>query len=280
MMMAGVMQPQKRHATVAVALALAGVVALSSSRGAPASEGNAFTVLPSLAAPPAAATPTSANISPSAMGSYTVAANTSVVPVVGAAALVLALALAGARSRPAASRSPLRVTVAMRAAAEAAAAEEDDEDDSDDEEYMDEEEEDIAALGFSEDDDDEYYDDDEQGAILEAKCKAKYLRGSAQKFRRVLWQIRGRSYRDALMMLEFMPWRACKPVLKALQSAAANGQNHFNMDKSRLYVSRCFAMKGPPMKRMRPASKGGASMYDKHMSHLTIYVAEREEELA
>lgn len=207
-------------------------------------------------------------------------------PAASAVAVVAALSLsvAGARAarRPAA-RSHFSVkSVAMKAAeaAEAAKDAEEDDSDSDDEEYMDEEEEDIAALGFSEDDDDEYYDEEGDGAILEAKCKAKYLRGSAQKFRRVLWQIRGRSYRDALMMLEFMPWRACKPVLKALQSAAANGQNHFNMDKSRLYVSRCFAMKGPPMKRMRPASKGGASMYDKHMSHLTIYVAEREEELA
>ncbi|CAK0881679.1 unnamed protein product [Prorocentrum cordatum] len=63
-----------------------------------------------------------------------------------------------------------------------------------------------------------------------ALCKARFLKGSPKKYRRVLWQIRGRSYREALMLLEFLPWRTCKPVLKCLQSAAANAQNTYNMD--------------------------------------------------
>lgn len=31
-------------------------------------------------------------------------------------------------------------------------------------------------------------------------------------------QIRGRSYEEALMLLEYMPFRACEPVLKTLVS--------------------------------------------------------------
>ena len=56
----------------------------------------------------------------------------------------------------------------------------------------------------------------------EIKAIARYIRMSPFKVRRVLDQIRGRSYREALIILEFMPYRACDPVLKVLRSAAAN----------------------------------------------------------
>ena len=39
--------------------------------------------------------------------------------------------------------------------------------------------------------------------------------------RRVLDQIRGRSYEEALILLEYMPFRACEPVLDTLISVRA-----------------------------------------------------------
>jgi large subunit ribosomal protein L22 len=66
----------------------------------------------------------------------------------------------------------------------------------------------------------------------EIKAVAKYIRMSPNKVRRVLNQIRGKSYKEALMILEFMPYSACKPVLQVLQSAAANAEN--NNGKSNL----------------------------------------------
>jgi large subunit ribosomal protein L22 len=44
---------------------------------------------------------------------------------------------------------------------------------------------------------------------------------SAQEARRVIDQIRGRSYEETLMILELMPNRACYPVLELVYSAAA-----------------------------------------------------------
>ena len=38
-----------------------------------------------------------------------------------------------------------------------------------------------------------------------AQAHGRFIRGSVSKVRRVLDQIRGRTYRDALIMLEFMP---------------------------------------------------------------------------
>ena len=65
-------------------------------------------------------------------------------------------------------------------------------------------------------------------------AKAKYIRMSPNKVRRVLKQIEGRSYKDALMILEFMPYAACKPVLLVVQSAGANAQNNNGLDKNEL----------------------------------------------
>lgn len=144
--------------------------------------------------------------------------------------------------------------------------------DSDDEEEDDEDED---GLTYDEDEDDDLYlEEDEEEERPYAKCLARFQKGTPQKFRRVLWQIRGRSYREALMILEFMPFRHCRPVLKAVQSAAANAQNSFNMDKSRLYIKRCTAEAGPMSKRMRPISKGQSHPFRRKTTHLEIHVAE------
>ena len=66
--------------------------------------------------------------------------------------------------------------------------------------------------------------------IKGAFATAKYVRMSPRKVRRVLDQIRGRSYREALIILEFMPYRACEPILKVLRSAAANAENNNGFD--------------------------------------------------
>ena len=44
------------------------------------------------------------------------------------------------------------------------------------------------------------------------KAVAKYIRMSPHKIRRVIDQIRGRSYQEALMILEFLPYKAGSPV--------------------------------------------------------------------
>lgn len=125
---------------------------------------------------------------------------------------------------------------------------------------------------YGEDDADLVYDD--TGDRQEVKCIAKGIKGSAWKYRRLLWHIANRPYREALMILEFLPWKICRPTLKCLQTAAANAQNQFNMDKSRLYISKCFAMDGPSQKKARPAPRGQVHFYMKKTTHLWMYVSE------
>ncbi len=89
-----------------------------------------------------------------------------------------------------------------------------------------------------------------------AIAHGNYIRGSASKVRRVLDQIRGRSYRDALIMLEFMPYRSTDPITKVLRSAVANAEHNLGMDPSTLVISSAWANSGPVMKRYRPRAQG------------------------
>ena len=57
---------------------------------------------------------------------------------------------------------------------------------------------------------------------------------SAHKARRVIDQIRGRSYEETLMILELMPYRACYDILKLVYSAAANANHNKGLNETSL----------------------------------------------
>ncbi|MDF0556821.1 50S ribosomal protein L22 [Kamptonema sp. UHCC 0994] len=111
----------------------------------------------------------------------------------------------------------------------------------------------------------------------EVKAIARYIRMSPHKVRRVLDQIRGKSYREALVLLEFMPYRACEPILKVLRSAAANAEHNAGMDRAQLMVSQAFADQGPVLKRFRPRAQGRAYQIRKPTCHITVAVATQAE---
>jgi len=106
-----------------------------------------------------------------------------------------------------------------------------------------------------------------------AKAHGRFIRGSASKVRRVLDQIRGRTYRDALIMLEFMPYRSTGPITKVLRSAVANAEHNLGMDPSSLIITSAQADMGPTMKRFRPRAQGRAFAIKKQTCHISIAVA-------
>jgi large subunit ribosomal protein L22 len=107
----------------------------------------------------------------------------------------------------------------------------------------------------------------------EVKAIARYVRMSPYKVRRVLDQIRGRQYREALIILEFMPYKACEPILKVLRSAVANAEHNAGLDPSTLVVSKAYADGGPAFKRYRPRAQGRAYQIRKPTCHITVVVA-------
>lgn len=107
----------------------------------------------------------------------------------------------------------------------------------------------------------------------EVKASARYIRMSPFKVRRVLDQIRGRSYREALIILEFMPYKACEPILKVLRSAVANAEHNVGHTPADLVITQAFADQGPVLKRFRPRAQGRAYQIRKPTCHITIAVA-------
>jgi len=106
-----------------------------------------------------------------------------------------------------------------------------------------------------------------------SKAHGRFLRGSASKVRRVLDQIRGQTYRDALIMLEFMPYRSTAPITKVLRSAVANAEHNLGLDPSSLIITSANADMGPPMKRFRPRAQGRAFAIKKQTCHISIAVS-------
>jgi len=104
------------------------------------------------------------------------------------------------------------------------------------------------------------------------KAVAKYIRMSPQKVRRVLNQIRGRSYQEALMILEFLPYNAAGPVWQVVHSAAANAENNYALNKKKLIIEQTYADEGPKLKRIRPRAQGRAYAILKPTCHITVVV--------
>nr|QCI08036.1 ribosomal protein L22 [Plumaria plumosa] len=108
----------------------------------------------------------------------------------------------------------------------------------------------------------------------EAQAIGKYLRLSKHKARRVLQQIQGKNYPEAILLLQFMPYQACKPIIKILESAVNNisQKNVKNLDRKSLIIKQAIANEGPTLKRFQPRAQGRAFPIHKPTCHITITV--------
>lgn len=111
--------------------------------------------------------------------------------------------------------------------------------------------------------------------ITSAKAMARTVRVSPRKTRLVLDLIRGKNVADAIAILKFTPNKAARIVEKTLNSAIANAENNFGLEKANLVVSEAYANEGPTMKRFRPRAKGSASPINKRTTHVTVVVSEK-----
>ncbi|KAA2264732.1 50S ribosomal protein L22 [Solihabitans fulvus] len=111
-----------------------------------------------------------------------------------------------------------------------------------------------------------------------AVARARYVRDTPMKVRRVVELIRGRSASEALAVLQFAPQAASGPVAKVLASAVANAENNLSLDPDTLWVSRVYVDEGPTLKRFRPRAQGRAYRIRKRTSHITVEVESRPTE--
>jgi large subunit ribosomal protein L22 len=105
------------------------------------------------------------------------------------------------------------------------------------------------------------------------RARARHVRGSASKARRVLDMIRNKSVEEARSLLQFSEVGVAETVSKVLESAVANASHNDGISDDELYVAACYADEGATLKRFKPRARGRASRINKRTSHITIIVA-------
>ena len=110
---------------------------------------------------------------------------------------------------------------------------------------------------------------------MEARAKARFVRVTPRKARRVVDLIRGMPADRAQATLKFAPQSASDPISKVLDSAIANAGHQSHLDASSLVVSRAWVDEGPTLKRFRPRAQGRGYRIEKKTSHITVIVSDR-----
>lgn len=99
---------------------------------------------------------------------------------------------------------------------------------------------------------------------------AKNIRISPYKLRRIANLVRGCSYPETLMILEFLPYCTTNPIWQVIYSAAANAKNNHQLKKKDLKIETIFVNEGSKLKRIRPRAKGKTCRIIKPTSHITV----------
>ena len=102
---------------------------------------------------------------------------------------------------------------------------------------------------------------------------------SPRKVRLVVDLVRGLPVADAETRLRFTQKDASRPVLKLLQSAIANAEHNFKLERSTLYVKTIAADAGVPLKRHMPRAQGRATPIRKRTTHITIVLSDEPRKL-
>jgi large subunit ribosomal protein L22 len=112
---------------------------------------------------------------------------------------------------------------------------------------------------------------------MQAKAITRGVRISPLKVRLVMDVVRGMPVDRALSTLRYMPQKAAREIAKTIQSAAANAENNFDMERRDLVVKTIFADEGPALKRFMPRARGMANRIRRRTTHITVVVDDGQE---
>jgi len=109
---------------------------------------------------------------------------------------------------------------------------------------------------------------------VKVKVVAKDVGIPSRKVRRFADMVRGKKVEEALVVLRFMPSPGARAVAKAVQSAAANAENNYQMPVESLRIVGIHVDQARMLKRYRPQARGRMSPILKRASHVTVLVEE------
>ncbi len=111
---------------------------------------------------------------------------------------------------------------------------------------------------------------------FDVRATHRYLPVSPQKVRLILDLIRGADVVSAIHTLEFMQKAAARPLGKLLNSAVANAEQNYGLNRDDLYVHRAYADDGPTRKWRRFGARLRFKPILKRQSHVTLILRERQ----
>src|SRR5690606_24999526 len=117
----------------------------------------------------------------------------------------------------------------------------------------------------------------EQDTLPTAFARARFVRDSPTKVRRVIELIKGQNANEALTTLKYSPQAAAYQLSKVLASAMANAENNLDLDPDTLWDKNAYADERPTLKRIQPRAQGRAYRIRKRTSHITVEVESRPE---
>nr|YP_010628615.1 ribosomal protein L22 [Begonia dipetala]WBN95566.1 ribosomal protein L22 [Begonia dipetala] len=109
-----------------------------------------------------------------------------------------------------------------------------------------------------------------KNGYTEVYALGQHICMSTHKARRVIDQIRGRSYEETLMILELMPYRACYPILKLVYSVAANASHNMGLNETNLVISKAEVNKSITVKKLKPRARGRSYPIKRPTCYITI----------
>ncbi len=108
------------------------------------------------------------------------------------------------------------------------------------------------------------------------KAFARNLRISPRKLRLVTNLVKNMNAGDALVQLQFTNKKGAPMVAKLIQSAIANAENNFSLNRDGLYIKSITCDMGRVLQRAFPRARGSAFIIRRKMAHVNLVLEEKE----
>ncbi len=112
---------------------------------------------------------------------------------------------------------------------------------------------------------------------MNVSAKLNNLRMPNRKVKLVADLIIGMDAQEAIDQMEATVKKSSPFMIKLLESAIANGENNFGIDKGNMYIFDVVVKEGITLKRWMPKAYGRATPIRKRSSQIEIVIAEKEE---
>ncbi len=99
---------------------------------------------------------------------------------------------------------------------------------------------------------------------------AVLVKSSTKKIELIARLIRSKDASEAVVILENLPHKVARILLKHLKNAMANATHNLNMNKQDLFIDRVDIGRAPKMKRIRYVARSRVHGYEKYQSFVRI----------